>query len=106
MGRNSEIVAATIWSPARKLRLLCCRLGHRVERVVTVEATNALGRSESSNQIVAEEVLAKTNKRMNGTNSTVVGDNRKIRFGSKSPLKVEPCRTADVSEGGRSGESS
>lgn len=82
-----EIAAVIIWSLGTEEKLICCKLGHRAEKVMIVEATNAPGRSDVLNRMVMEMVLEETNKRIDGTNSTVKEPNLRVsKFGSKGSL--------------------
>jgi len=80
---------------------MSCKLGHRVGRVVIIEATNAIGRPDVGNMMRMAVVLGERNKRTNGMNTSVVCNKLRVfRFGNKGPSSVQSCRTESTSEDG------
>jgi hypothetical protein len=83
-----------IGSLGRWWRPMYCKLGHRVEKIVSIEATNALERSSVANMMLIWVVPGETNKRIKGVNPAVVDDNSRVfRFGSKGSFKSKRCKT-------------
>ena len=95
---NPETALVIIGSLGGQWSAMCCKLGHRVEKVFIVEATSTLERPCVSNVIPISMVPGETNKGMKGANSAVVERNsRVLRFGSKGPLKLKCCKTKHTS---------
>ena len=66
--RISEIAAVIIGSIGRKERVIACKLGHSVGRVLTIEAIAALKSFDVENAKETEVILGERNEEMNGTN--------------------------------------
>ena len=64
----SETAAVIIGSLGRRSRVIAFKSGHSLGRVVTIDATIAVGRSGSLNLKRMEVVLGERNRGMNGKN--------------------------------------
>jgi hypothetical protein len=87
-----ETAAVIIGSLGRERRRISCRLGHRVGKVVIIEAVIALGRLDT-NPMLMTVVLGERNKGRDWMNSPVTGHKRRVfRFGNKGSWMAQSCR--------------
>ena len=84
-----ETAAVIIGSLGREQRVIACKSGHSVGKIVTIEATIVLGGS-NSNPRWMEVVLGERNKGMDGINVPLIPHKeRNFRFGNKRSFMVQ-----------------
>ena len=98
----AETAVAIIGSLGRGKRLIACKSGHSVGKVVTIEATIAIGESDEKLRSM-QVVLGERNKGMNGIHDPAISPQlRAFRFGNKGSLMVQSCMSDKTSGDGGS----
>ena len=78
MARNiSETAAVIIGSLGKMQRVIACKLGHRVGRIVTVEATIALKWFDPKSTMKMEVIVGERNKEIDGRDDALISDKKK-----------------------------